>query len=203
MGIISSVEPQKNNNMRVNIFVDGDFSCAMFLDFSIKYHLKAGMEISTENLQKIVKESDGVTAQNKALQYISKTPKTIHQVRTYLKGKGFDDEIIKNVIEKLKEYQYLSDEAYVQSYIESTKRKYGKKMMQLKLTQKGISKKLIEEAFATFECEDETIFGLAQKFLNHKEATYENLARVSRKLLGRGFSYDEVHEAISKLKNGE
>ena len=63
---------------------------------------------------------------------------------------------------------------------------------------------LILSFFNNLECENSDIlFNIAIKKLGNKEKTRENLDKVYRFLISRGFDYDEVGQTIKRLKEEE
>ncbi len=62
MAEITSVEPQKKDKTRCSVFVDGRFYCGIKLEVAIKHHLKAGMTITREELDKIQLDTEKAEA---------------------------------------------------------------------------------------------------------------------------------------------
>ena len=58
-------------------------------------------------------------AYHKALGYLSRTPKTIWQIKKYLTDKGYDAGIIEQVLAELLRFNYLDDKAFAQTFIEN------------------------------------------------------------------------------------
>ena len=201
MPIITSVSVQEKNKKRCNLFIDGKFYSGITLDTALRYGLKTNMEISERQLSEIVLDSNKLEALTLSINYVTKTLKTKKQVKTYLLGKGFTDEIVWYCIDKLKEYKYIDDCEYAKRYIETTSKSQGKRLLEYKLMMKGVKKEDIN--FAYEECDvphKENALAVAEKHIKNKERTKENLAKTYRYLVGRGFSYEEANYAISKIK---
>lgn len=201
MIVISKVEMQKKHKDRVNIFVDDEFYTSMFLDTAVKYSIKKGAEIDEELFKKQVTESEHNLAFSKALKYMDTTFKTTKQIRDYLTKKGYDEIIVSNVISKLKEYNYINDEIFAENYISTYKSKYGKNMLKSKLISKGVSKEIIDNILRNFETKNSVIDKMLLKKIGNKPVDRELLAKCTRFLAGRGFSFDEINSAIRRLKN--
>ena len=200
---ISKIEVQKNHKDRVNIFVDDEYYTSMFLDTAVKYGIKKDLEIDEDVLKKYLIESEQNLAFNKAFKYMDSSLKTTKQMRDYLKKKGYDGLIINNVIEKLKEYNYINDKAFAESYVSTYKTKYGINMIKNKLLQKGVSKEIVDEVLVEFESEEQIIDKLLIKKLGNKSLDKDVTAKCVRFLAGRGFSFDEINSAIKRQKNKE
>ena len=76
MAEITSIEPQKKDAKRCNVYVDGRFYCGIKLEVAIKYRLKAGMQIEKSQLDEIQLETEKSQALDKALTHISASPRT-------------------------------------------------------------------------------------------------------------------------------
>ena len=71
MAEITSIEPQKKDANRCNIYVDGRFYCGIKLEVAVKYRLKTGMQIDVAKLDEIQLETEKSQALDKAMTHIS------------------------------------------------------------------------------------------------------------------------------------
>nr|WP_321404268.1 regulatory protein RecX [uncultured Desulfobacter sp.] len=131
-------------------------------------------------------------AYRKALGYLSKAPKTIHQMKEYLTGKGYTTDIIEQVIVQLIDFNYLDDKAFAHQFIESRIRYKPKSVFALgfELRKKGIDPALTQELLAEYNDED-----LALKAIEAKKQAWAQLdeSECQKKILNflryRGFDY--------------
>lgn len=86
-------------------------------------------------------------AKEKAVKYLVLTLRTENEVRNKLKKINVEEEIINDVIEYLKNINYINDSNYIDSYVRQCIKipKYSKYEIKMKLIQKGINKNLLEE----------------------------------------------------------
>ena len=197
---ISKIEVQKNHDDRVSIFVDDNYYASMFLDTAVKYGIKKDAEFDEDEFQKILIESEKNLAFNKAINYINTSLKTSKQLRDYLNKKGYDKITIDYVIDKLKEYNFLNDRQFAESYINTYRNKYGQNMLKNKLFEKGVNKDIIEEVLNDFETEETIIDKLLLKKIGNKQFDNDLYAKCLRFLAGRGFSFEEINSAIKRYK---
>jgi len=197
---ISKIEVQKNHDDRVSIFVDDNYYASMFLDTAVKYGVKKDAEFNEEEFKKYLLESEKNLAFNKAINYINTAFKTAKQLRDYLNKKGYDKLTVDYVIDKLKEYNFLNDRNFAETYVNTYRNKYGKNMLKNKLFEKGIAKNIIEEVLEDFETEESTIDKLLIKKIGNKNLDNELTTKCMRFLAGRGFSFDEINLAIRRYK---
>lgn len=200
MSKITKIEPQVKNKDRVNIYLDGEFKLGCSLELAMLNHLKNDVEISDEQLEQLVFENEKTQALNKAVTLLGKNLKTRRQMRTYLNDKGYSKSIVDYVLEKLSEYNYINDINYAKIYIRSVKNKYGKVKIIANLRQKGVSDKDIDEVMQEFESDTDSIMALAQKYMKNKEVNQDNIAKLYRHLLSKGFGYDEVNSVVREIK---
>ena len=201
MPSITEISAQKNVKNRYNLYIDGEFFVGLSLETIMKARLKVGMEIEKDKLSEIVLENEKSDALNKACNYISKSLKTKREVKDYLLGKGFSEEVVWHCIDKLKEYNYIDDEEYSKKYVETNSKGQGRRLIEYKLMMKGVKKADISTAYE--ECDidgKENARNVAVKYLKNKEITIEILAKAYRYLIGRGFSHDEVSYALLIFK---
>ena len=204
MSKITAIEVQKSDKERCNLFVDGSFFAGVSIEIVIKNHLKVGTELDKNSLGDLVFSAEKEKALKKAIDYVSKSLKTRKQVKDYLEKKGYAIEIILKILDKLIDYGLINDVEYAKRYIESTSKKQGQKLIEYKLMAKGVKKDDIALAYANVEDFDkDRVYNLAVKHLKNKERTRENLAKTYKYLLGKGFLYEEIDGAISRLKSEE
>ena len=201
MDIITRIEKQKNKLERVNIHVNNEFFCAMQEFVCHKHGLKEGMKIEKEFLLSLNQESDYERALNQTARLLSKMLKTKSQIITYLKDKGYDNNIVFSVVEKLEEYSYINDANYCANYIKQNSRKSGVKKLKFELLNKGVSKELVQEALQDYEVDKDNIFNLATKYLKNKEINADNLSKLWRHLASKGFDSDDISNVVNRLKN--
>ena len=199
--LITKVEIQKKHKDRVSIYVDGEFFCGLMLTSCIKYHLKEGLEIEKERLDFLREETERENACEKGLKYLSKAQKTEKEVKTYLKGKGFDDDTVFYAIEKLKKYDYINDELYAKNFVKYKSKTDGKKKIEYELKNKGISDKIIQNTLDSFVFDENVLENILEKYLKNKDLDIKTKQKAYRFLMSKGFANDEIMQALNKFFN--
>lgn len=195
---ITKLEVQKKNKNRVNLYLDEEFSCGLSLEAVVKYNLKVGQEIEKQKLEFLQTDSEREIAQNKAISYISKYQKTEKELKDYLIKKGFDEEIVLEVIKKLKEYSFVDDDIYAKNFIKSKSKKSGKRKLSFELKKRGIDENLINENLEEYADDSETILPLCEKYLKNKPRDYKTKQKAYRFLSSRGFVSEDIISALNK-----
>jgi len=140
--------------------------------------------------------------EDKLMKYVVFKRRTINEVRQKCKLLKYSDETIEEIIEYLKENQYLNYLEYVEKYIQNTIRLKNCSINEIKmdLLKRGIDDDEIEKNITEELLEFETN---SAKILASKKIKTMEIEKVKRYLLNKGFSYSNVAKAIDNLKNIE
>ncbi len=142
--------------------------------------------------------------------YINIKPRTRMQVIKYLRDKGFEENEIMETVKELEQYHYIDDLQYSQLYFEMCFDKgRGISRIRRELRDKGVSKEIIDEAFANLEeipDQEEMALQIGRTVvegINTEDLSWPEKqklqAKVARKLASRGYSQDVVYKVIHKL----
>lgn len=203
---ITSIEKQKKNENRFSIFLDGKFAFGLDASLRYKHKLEENMDIDEKFIQTILKTAEKVKATNYAMYLLSKKDRTKKEMIDKLKDKGFDEDIILYVLDKLSENNWINDETYCEKYINDKTKflKYGVNKIKAKLYSKGVDKEIISKEIIKIDnnLEFENALTLAQKKLcSIKEKDkYKIKAKISNHLITKGYSYDTIKKVFSKLE---
>ena len=195
---ITAITPQKHDPKRCNIEVDGRFFCGMQLITVMEHRLKAGAVVTEEELSRLQLEGEKQTALDKALTHISASMKTEREMRDFLRRKGYLQEVSDYVVEKMKGYGYLDDEAYARAYAESAGKRKGSRLIRMELKRKGIP----ESALAALPERDErgAAAEVLQKYLRGKEQDVKTLRKAYAPLISNGFDHDTARAALEEMR---
>lgn len=157
-----------------------------------------------------IRENITEKAAERAAAYINIKPRTAFQVRKYLREKGFDSDVIDDVVKQLAEYHYIDDMEYAMMYFRYGFEK-GRGLVRIKreLAEKGVAADVIEMAYDELEdVPDQTdaamqiaknmISGIELDDMDYDEKR-KLQAKIGRRLMSRGFSSDVVYKVINKV----
>ena len=108
---------KKKNNL-YNILLSDNTSLSFYDETIINFNLLSNKEITPENLIKITEYNRKIEAYYKALSFIKTKLRTEKELIEKLNKLGYNQNCIKEVIEKLKKQRYLNEDLYIKSYIE-------------------------------------------------------------------------------------
>ena len=169
----------KSGKDKYSIYLDNAFYCFLTGETILNSHIKVGSSLSKEDINKIQLENEKLVALDKALKYLSRI-KTEKQVKDYLFSKGYTLETVRYVIAKLREYNYLNDEAFARAYFNSYCKSKGLRKLKFELETKGVSRDIIEEISSDFEDDEETLETLAKKYLSGKPRDRKTMQKLSK-----------------------
>lgn len=199
--VITSVERQKRNNHRYNIFVNGTFAFSAHEDILIKHRLFKGEQIDSERMEQIVQDEELHDVYGYAIRYIGRSPRSAKEVRMKLKLKGYSPELIDTVLERLTHEKLIDDGLFARQWTEQRifYQKKGRNWVKQELQQKGISSERIQEAIA--ELDENAEFENASKLALKKMASlsgepYERKRKLAAFLLRRGYTNSTVNQVL-------
>jgi regulatory protein len=164
-------------------------------------------ENSEENLSEITPEKNRQKTFDRAVNLLTYKPRSINELRERLLEKDWaKEEIVEEVIEKLKFYGYLNDETFAKSFASAKLREkpIGKRLLQQKLSQKKLDKETISNTIEqTFEETDEAEIidrAIAKRLrIKGKPETREDTKKFFDYLLRQGFSYDLIRDKLREI----
>ena len=199
MNEITAITPQIKDKTRCNIYVDGRFYCGLGLELAIKHRLKVGMTVDEAFLGQIQLDGEKAKALDKALTHVSATAKTEKEIRDFLSKKGYLPAVCDYVIEKMKDYRFVNDSEYAESYVAHAGAKKGSRLIKMELKAKGVADEDIFSALSALDTETQTQSATAvlQKYMRGKTADRETLAKAFRYLMSKGYEYEIARAALA------
>ena len=205
MATITKIETQKKNKERVNIYIDGKFYKGIFAEIAFNQNLSEGMEINREKLEGILIQEEVSKAKEKALQILNGRHQSENALREKLYKREYDNKVIDQVIDYLKECNLINDEELANSLTDTclNVKKYGRRRIKDYLYNNKIKKSQIDNIFYSIDrkVEIENAIELAENKTrnintNDKNKLYQKLYRF---LAYRGYEYDVIKTAIDSV----
>ena len=202
---ITDIKPQKRPG-RFNIYLNGKYAFAVSAESFVKANLNINQEISSDTVEKLIKDDEFGKTFDNSLKFISFRPRSEKELQNWFKRKEVGEETQKLVIKKLKHLGFLNDEEFAKWWIEqrTTFHPSGQRLIKMELKQKGISDEIIEGIMNN----ESRIMGekeLAKKVLEKKLPRLKNYKRqelrkkLQNLLAQRGFSWEVIKELVDTL----
>lgn len=142
-----------------------------------------------------------------AINYLSFRPRSIKEVKDYLRKKKVSDENVTAIVSLLQKQHFLDDAAFARAWIHSrtSGKPKSKSFIIRELKEKGVTDEIITAIFADLAGEIQSDFDKAVSLLSRKIKQYSDLEKdaLYRKAGGylarRGFSYDVIRKSIDQI----
>ncbi|NLD46306.1 MAG: regulatory protein RecX [Clostridiaceae bacterium] len=201
--IITSFEKSKKNKDMIKVFIDGEYSLTISEEDYLLLGLYEKKEVTQEELDLIKTNILMKDVRACAIKYLSLRLLSERELFEKLQLKGYDEEIINEVILDLKSIGYINDMIYARKFVyERLKLKpKSKKMLKMELKNKGIADEISDEVINNLEYDE----SVAIERLVKKRFGKYNLEdpRIIRKiysfLLHRGFDYENIKAILKSI----
>jgi regulatory protein len=191
MGKITAIEPQKRNPQRVNIYLDGEFAFA--LSRLVAAWLRVGEELSAEKIASLKAADTREQALQYALRLISYRARSERELCQRLEQKGWDQTVIQETLDRLRQNGLLDDLQFAQDWIENRQsfRPRSARLLRQELRQKGLDEQTIQQALKELD-EEAAAQALARRQAQRLKGAPARLfhQKLIAHLVRRGFSYE-------------
>lgn len=208
--VITQISQAVKNSERVNIYLNGKFWLGLSKNNLVSLRLFKGQQLSELEKHEVEQTAYDGKLVSKALGFMRRRPRSCFEVKEYLVvRKKVSAEEADNVIVGLKEQDLLSDEKFAKWYVDykSSTSVNGINKIKAELLQKKVDAQIVKEVLETTYADDEFAQGQQEKiaeFIDKVVRTikgknsYEIKAKITNRLLSRGFTYGEIKKALEK-----
>ncbi|MFN8457571.1 MAG: RecX family transcriptional regulator [Anaerolineae bacterium] len=201
-GIITALKIQARNKERVNVFVDDQFAFAVTAVAAAA--LKKGQYLSDAEIEEFKSGDQLDKAYDQAIRYLGFRPRSQAEVERYLHEKDYPANVIVHTLERLRQQQYVDDQAFAQFWLENRERfkPRGRQALRYELRQKGLESDLIDEALTGLD-EEESAWAAAESKLPRWRTLDEPAfkQKVMAFLNRRGFTYEVASQTAQRAWN--
>jgi len=204
--IVESIAKKDAKNV-VIYFSDGE-PLFLALEIFLKSGLKKNEEISDDRFSALIKENKIFHIKQRALRYLGRRHHSVSEIRIKLLQKGYEIDLISEVLEYLERKNYLDDREFARQFSKDKLelKSWSKKKTLAALIKKGISQVIIDEILnENFNEENEfqnAMIAANRKLKSLKVRTNDKNEirnKLSSFLALRGYDYETVKEISNKL----
>ena len=164
----------------------------------IHFRLVQGKALEDSDIASIQAYDDGIRGLHQAYHYLSFKPRSVAQMKEYLRTKEVHS--IETIIKTLKDKGYLNDEQTAQWIVEQTiLQRKGVNVAKQKLIQAKIHPSIIDRALSTVRVDD-ALDAATARVISWCKPSKKSLtafkASLLQKLVGAGFSFDIAHQVM-------
>lgn len=206
---IRQIEYIPKKPTQVKVLFEDDSSYTLNLNTVAKFSLYEGREIDEQEFKEILKDSFTKLLQERAVGYISYSPRTEKQVRIYLdkycKKYNLENFDIDLIIKKLKDFKYLNDEAFAELFVRSRikNKPRSKYVLKSELLSKGIDKEIAEKTLEDINLDDyEILKELYLKKFGESIIKFDDKKKIAF-LQRKGFSWEKISQLIKSFEEND
>jgi regulatory protein len=201
VGTITALR-SNNRKKQVNVFVDGLFSFTIAAELAVTNRLEVGRHLSVEQIEGLKEANLLQSCFDAALHFLSYRPRSENEVRRRLRRRGFDSDIVEEVILKLKERRLIDDLAFSE-YWRNNRLSFSprsRRLIKLELMKKGVTAETANEAVKDLDDENCIYEAGLRKARRLSGSDYDAFRRrLYDYLRRRGFSYETIKYAVERL----
>lgn len=201
---VTKIQAQKRKG-RYNVYLDGEYAFPVGETTLVDFRLMNGVELDDKQIKEIKSRENINKAYGDAVNYLSYQLRTKKEMRDYLYKKEYGSPVVYSVMERLEKLNYLDDEAYAQSFINTqlNTTANGPKIIQQKMVQKGVPSVIIEDKLSEIDedrlLENATEFASKQVRKQRRKSFQQMITKLKQGLYQKGYSGDIVSQAIDDL----
>jgi regulatory protein len=155
-----------------------------------------------------LEDKEYIRAKNSAYRYLTYRPRSIAEIESKLRDKGFSDAVVRQVISDLIRLDYVNDREFARHWTRSRVRLrgFGRRRIEQELRNKGIGRDIIRLTFAEL-LDDDSEFVTAKQTARKKLATMKSIDRETRRrrlagfLERKGFPFEVIGRVLRETGN--
>jgi len=210
-GVVTNLKAMASDPSRVKVYVDRVKVCRVSAEDCVALGLAEGVEWTAELARGVLEASAAHEAERSGIHMLANRGRSERLIERGLRQRGHTTEGIRAGLERLRVKGYVNDGAYAAEVVRSELRQKpaGKRLLEMKLRQAGISDDITREAVAEgFEgrSEREDALELARKqartLTRHEPevALRRLVGRLARRGFGGGVSYEVARTALDEAR---
>jgi regulatory protein len=190
------------------IHFEDDEYLILALEVFLKSGLKKNDELSNDRFSFFERENRLYHIKQRAFRYLGRRLHSASELRTKLRQKGYEIEMIDYVISELEEKSYLDDSVFASVFVEEKFRSklWSESKLKAELIKRGVKPSIISEVLSNkFSEEDDYKNALTVALKKYKILQERNfdLKTTKKKLISflntRGYNYETIKQVCDKL----
>ena len=199
---ITALRTGRSREKRVSVFLDGRFAFSLSAEVAVKADLRAGQELSGEQVEVLTRSDNFHRCLSVALNYLGYRPRSEFELRDRLRRRGFGADYIEAAITKLKEQDLVDDMAFARFWKDSRESfsPRSQRLTRLELRRKGVSEDIINQAVHDVDDEESAYRAAISKSRRWPRSDYQGFRhRLGQYLRRRGFNYEVLNRIVERV----
>ena len=205
--LVTDIKESSKKKGKFDVYVVGKLAFSLIAADIEYFKIKKGENLPDNKYNFIMENIVYIKAQDLALSYISGKMRTEKEVCGKLRLNGFDEDIVKKVLDFLKKYDYVNDYNYCLAFIRQSLKlnPMGYFAIRQKLKIAGVEDYNIEKAWNESNVDQLKYAELItdKKLKGKKIADEKEMRKLQDFLLRKGYSYDIIKDIIKNHKLDE
>ncbi len=168
------------------------------LECALKNGIDIFKEFPDEKVPLLLSESEEIFCLEYLYSQLDKYFKTKSMYYRKLREKGFSKVSAQKAVDTAEKNGFINDRYFAQRYVETYSSKKGRFALKRDLAAKGVSAEIIDEILADAPTDSDELYILAKKLFKGEKNPKEKAA-LYRKLIARGFTYEEVNSVVKRI----
>jgi regulatory protein len=196
-GKVSAIKTQVRANSRYNVFIDSKFAFAISANLLLEDRIVKGLELSDQQVMDYRQKNESDKLYQKAVDRCLARPRSRKETSDYLSQKT-DKNTVETLLERLELAKYIDQESFAAWWLSrSVSAKKSTRKLEQELMIKGLKKNEFEHLMLIDPvAQSELLTAIIEK--KSKLSRYQDLNRLTRYLLGQGYNYQDIKQALSK-----
>jgi regulatory protein len=198
----------KKDARNVVIYFDNDEVLFLSVDIFYKSGLKKNDEICDDRFSSLIKENRLFHIKQRAYLYLGRRQHSTYELRIKLKQKRYETELINEVLDDLKNKNYLDDTEFAKMFVEEKikLKLWGEQKLRSELIKRGIKSEVISDVLRNIISEEDklnNVMTVASKKYNTLRNRKLDKDVIKKKLItflnSRGYDYAVIKEVCDEL----
>ncbi len=192
----------KGRSKQIKVFLDGKLALSLRGETAVNERLRVGQELSDDEVETLARSDQSQRCLESAIRYLSYRLRSEHEMKERLHQRGFDDDSIDVVINKLKGQGLIDDTAFTQFWKDNreTFSPRSQRLTKLELRRKGVAGDIIDEVIDTIDDSDSAYRAAQGKARRLPLTDYESFRRrLGGYLKRRGFGYEVTNNTVKRM----
>lgn len=197
-------ELRKISNRKARILFEDGLSFVLYHGEIRKYGICPQKDLPEETIRQIMEEVLKKRSRLRCMNLLRTSDRTVGELRKRLSLDGYPEDMIRQALDYVASFHYTDDRRYARNYLLQMSGKKSLKQIEYELLRKGVDRETVRAVLAEAESVDgsmetDAIRSLARKRgFDTETAEREDWVKFQRYLLGKGFGYEAIREALGQ-----
>jgi regulatory protein len=196
---VSAIKQQVKRQDRYSIYVDGKYLFSFSENELMGSGLKINQELSEQELLALKDQAVLDKAYDRTLNLVSHRPRSEWELRDYLKRKDYDEDVVAQTIDRLRDRGYVNDADFARRWVQTRRllKSTSKRRLSQELRQKRIADDIISQVLETDETDERAVLReLIER--KRKQTKYQDNLKLMQYLNRQGFNYDDIKSMLQE-----